>query len=397
MQQRRLKAYLELIQELLSCPSGEEWIRLRQHEDLVDAGFVQTMEQVATSLAQEGDMQRATFLHNWAGQLHHILSQTTPSPREEKSKAYLDFIQSLLGASPKEQQQLIAANQDLIGPGLFNMMRQIGAQLAAQGNREAGIYLTNLSEEMRRLWLQQHGFQSPPWNPELTDAQPKGEPASYKQTQQTTRPPTSNAPEAAGSKSQDLKPQDTKSQDAKAPSPAAQSAKPLVGNAIPDPWAEPGSSGSSGESAASKKAPVAPAATGTAPAEDDISAAVEAAATTSSAAAPSRSARSATADHVLHELNQHLAAIATALTELNERLATNPPPPPRPLWHLEALEQAHQAGWVLTTEEVEQLIQVKPKCSAKEDHYDRGNWRFVKAGKIGTQVAWRIEKLELES
>lgn len=370
MQQRRLKAYLDLIQELLSCPSGEEWIRLRQHEDLVDPSFVQTMEQVATSLAQEGDMQRATFLHNWAGQLHHILSQTTPSPREEKSKAYLDFIQSLLGASPKEQQQIIAANQDLIGPGLFSMMRQIGAQLAAQGNRDAGIYLTNLAEEMRKLWLQQHGFNALQPNSETTTQQPKAKPANYKQSQpsQSTQQSSREAPASASPESPEV-------------SSTAQSTQSVVDNSIPDPWAEPGSASERTSSNKARSAVITP----------------------GTASTPAASSLTPTpagmADRVLQELNQHLAAIATALTELNERLATNPPsppPPPRPLWHLEALEQACQAGWVLTTEEVEQLIQVKPKCSAKEDHYDRGNWRFIKAGKIGTQVAWRIEKLELE-
>lgn len=368
MQQRRLKAYLDLIQELLSCPSGEEWIRLRQNEDLVDPGFVQTMEQVATSLAQEGDMQRATFLHNWAGQLHHILSQTTPSPREEKSKAYLDFIQSLLGASPKEQQQIIAANQDLIGPGLFSMMRQIGAQLAAQGNRDAGIYLTNLAEEMRKLWLQQHGFNALQPTAETTPQQPKTKPANYKQSEpsQSRQPSTPEAPTAASSESPKA-------------SSAVQSNQSVVDTSIPDPWAEPGAVSANVPSEQAPRAVATPAATST--------------------PAASSSTPTGTADQVLQELNQHLAAIATALIELNERLATNPPsppPPPRPLWHLEALEQACQAGWVLTTEEVEQLIQVKPKCSAKEDHYDRGNWRFIKAGKIGTQVAWRIEKLGLE-
>jgi hypothetical protein len=39
MQQQQLNAYLNLIQELLTCPQGEEWIRLKQHEDLVDAQF----------------------------------------------------------------------------------------------------------------------------------------------------------------------------------------------------------------------------------------------------------------------------------------------------------------------------------------------------------------------
>lgn len=376
MQQRRLKAYLELIQELLSCPSGEEWIRLRQNEDLVDPGFVQTMEQVANSLAKEGDVQRATFLHNWAGQLHHILSQTTSSPREEKSKAYLDFIQSLLGASPKEQQQLIAVNQDLIGPGLFNMMRQIGAQLAAQGNREAGIYLTSLAEEMRKLWLQQHGFQSLQQPVEATEQQPKVKPASYKQSKSSMQQASATASEPQAS--------------TQAAS-TAKSAKSVADSSIPDPWAEPGSASDGGLAVDGI-----PVMSVEGAAIDPVVIPGVASDQNSNAANESAIASTSTTDRVLHELNQHLAAIATALVELNEKQVAHwPPSPPRPLWHLEALEQACQAGWILTTDEVEQLIQVKPKCGAKDDHYDRGNWRFVKAGKIGTQVAWRVEKLKL--
>ena len=158
MTQQRLKAYLSLIQELLTCPGGEEWIRLRQHEDLVDPGLVQTMEQVATTLAQEGNLQEAKFLHNWAGQLHHILSQpdTVATTEEPPSKAYLEFIQALLAASPQEQQKLIAANQLLITPGLVHMMRQISAQLAAEGDLDTSRYLNRLATELGKLWLHHH-------------------------------------------------------------------------------------------------------------------------------------------------------------------------------------------------------------------------------------------------
>ena len=36
MNKPSLKAYLDVIQGLLSCPQGEEWILLRQHEKLVN-------------------------------------------------------------------------------------------------------------------------------------------------------------------------------------------------------------------------------------------------------------------------------------------------------------------------------------------------------------------------
>ncbi|MBE7385728.1 MAG: hypothetical protein F6J95_030595 [Leptolyngbya sp. SIO1E4] len=65
---------------------------------------------------------------------------------------------------------------------------------------------------------------------------------------------------------------------------------------------------------------------------------------------------------------------------------------PHPLWYLEVLEQACTANWQLTTEEVEQLIGVKPHCHRDETVYQRGNWRFTKVGKLGGQTAWRVSK-----
>ena len=74
MNQQSLKAYLNLIQGLLTCPRGEEWILLRQNEKLVNKELVEVMEQVANHLSMEGDIKTAKYLHNWAGKLHHILT-----------------------------------------------------------------------------------------------------------------------------------------------------------------------------------------------------------------------------------------------------------------------------------------------------------------------------------
>ena len=80
MNQQRLRAYLDVIQGLLSCPRGEEWILLRQHQELVNPELVEVMEQVANHLTAEGDIKAAKYLHNWAGKLHHILTDTVPPP-----------------------------------------------------------------------------------------------------------------------------------------------------------------------------------------------------------------------------------------------------------------------------------------------------------------------------
>ena len=47
MEENRLQAYLELIQALLNCPSGEETQILQANSELVDEGLVQVMQQVA--------------------------------------------------------------------------------------------------------------------------------------------------------------------------------------------------------------------------------------------------------------------------------------------------------------------------------------------------------------
>ncbi|NEQ48100.1 MAG: hypothetical protein F6K00_33030 [Leptolyngbya sp. SIOISBB] len=95
-----------------------------------------------------------------------------------------------------------------------------------------------------------------------------------------------------------------------------------------------------------------------------------------------------------------LNAIATALQQLTATLSeprqsrTNPKATSlHPLWYLEVLEQACSQDWQLTTEEVEQLIGVKPHCHKDEMVCERGSWCFTKVGKLGGQIAWQVSKL----
>lgn len=59
---------------------------------------------------------------------------------------------------------------------------------------------------------------------------------------------------------------------------------------------------------------------------------------------------------------------------------------------MDILEKAEAANWILTTEEVEQLIGIKPQCHHDETSYHRGSWVFIKAGKIGPQIGWQVKK-----
>ena len=280
MNQRRLNAYLKIIQELLTCPKGEEWIRLKQHEDWVDAELVQIMEQVASQLLQEGNQQAATFLHNWAAKLHHILVKetVTSDPKEDKSRPYLSFIQALLDAPEEEKETLLTENRDLIGPGLVQTMKQVARQLQEQGADAPATYLSNLATELNQAWIEAHEFQ-----PKL--------------------------------------------------------------DKVADGAEEPQTAAPSG-------------------------------------------LQQQLAD-AMHEMTQ-------ALHQLNQTL-THQPRPANPLWYMDVLERAATAQWLLTTEEIEQLIGVKPKCHGKDSTYQRGTWTFVKTGKLGAQTAWRVTKTCLDS
>ena len=163
MNQQRLQSYIDLIQQLLACPSGEEWILLRQNESLVTPELVQVMEQVATQLANQGNVKESKFLHNLAGQIHHLfmappVSQATDDA--DQTQAYIGLIEALLACPAGAEAELFAANQHLIGPGLVQTMQQVAKQVAANGDRETAQYLQQWAEKVAHLWLQPHKLEA---------------------------------------------------------------------------------------------------------------------------------------------------------------------------------------------------------------------------------------------
>jgi hypothetical protein len=82
----------------------------------------------------------------------------------------------------------------------------------------------------------------------------------------------------------------------------------------------------------------------------------------------------------------------SVLESLMGALATNIRPR-SPLWYHEELEKAAAGGWLLTVREIKELVGVKPRCVKGSNVFVRGCWRFVKAGKVGGAVGWRVEKV----
>lgn len=79
MTTERQQQYLQLIDRLFKCPNGKEPEVLDERLDLIDAGLVQTMMQVATAMAHQDNQDGAKFLIYVARELAHQL-ELYPQP-----------------------------------------------------------------------------------------------------------------------------------------------------------------------------------------------------------------------------------------------------------------------------------------------------------------------------
>jgi len=122
MDKNRWQAYLELIQSLLSCPSGEETQTLQAHPELVDAELVQVMISVADQMAAEG-YGNSIRLRKYAVEIAHSLGMVAATPQE-----YLQFLIQLLRATaesdgnPQVVYPLLQANLDKLDDALTQVV-----------------------------------------------------------------------------------------------------------------------------------------------------------------------------------------------------------------------------------------------------------------------------------
>ncbi len=94
MKEKR-QAYLELIEALINCSSGEEESILQANSSLIDSGLVQVILQLSTKLAEQGDQQLADWLENIASYLASTIGESSAqNPLEaEAEKLFQQGIQ----------------------------------------------------------------------------------------------------------------------------------------------------------------------------------------------------------------------------------------------------------------------------------------------------------------
>ncbi|MEM1171537.1 MAG: tetratricopeptide repeat protein, partial [Cyanobacteria bacterium P01_H01_bin.35] len=93
MNEQRLTAYAQLIQQLLECPQGQESDILQKHQHLIDEGLIVVMQQYAQHLAAADQKNKAQWLLNMAERLAQLLNQSQNSVSEE---SYNTLLQQLI-------------------------------------------------------------------------------------------------------------------------------------------------------------------------------------------------------------------------------------------------------------------------------------------------------------
>jgi len=123
MDENQVRAYLNLIQLLLTCPAGEEGNILQDHWKFVDSGLIEVMQEVASRMAADGE-QNAGFLQQLAEQISQALAQGTQGGNADRNSAYLQLINALLNYPSGDEPQLLQAYSELID-GEFLQVYQI--------------------------------------------------------------------------------------------------------------------------------------------------------------------------------------------------------------------------------------------------------------------------------
>ena len=311
MDTNHLNAYVKLIEALLQCAKGEEWLLLQQHQDLIDAELLTVMAQVAQRLNAEGNAPAAKFLRYWTLQLTHMQQNTAQTPAEARSPSYLQLIQTLLGCAKGDEAAILSQHPELMDEGLVYTMKQVAAQLATQGSQDIAIYLKHLAAEIHHGWLQPN---------ERRGRAPISSPPPRVSLEPELQPPNGNS------------------------------------DAPIDPDVTTASNRHPNEARTQVAAPI------------------------TRSAPPSN-----------NQIEELLTNISNRLEKL-EVATKQHSTPHNPLWYLPILEQVDTHGWIISSEEVEQLTGTKPHCAPGDNSFVRGCWKFIKAGKIGTHSSWRVIK-----
>jgi parvulin-like peptidyl-prolyl isomerase len=143
--QQRLEAYVGLIEQLVSCPAGEEPAVLQAHQDLLDLPFLQVLGAVAEQAYQQEETRPiGEFLGQVAIQLQGAFGQAL----QERLAAYQQLVVALATCPEGETAQVLAAHPDLQDVGLVLCLGQEAGKLQVLGQGAVATRLLRLGQEL---------------------------------------------------------------------------------------------------------------------------------------------------------------------------------------------------------------------------------------------------------
>ncbi|MCC5645029.1 tetratricopeptide repeat protein, partial [Nostoc sp. CHAB 5824] len=177
MNEQRQQAYLNLIQHLLNCPTNDEFQEtLAANQELVDIGFLQTIEAVAQRFSEQGDETTANWLQGLAMQLGEALNLDNKvdlqSLSEEEIQAYFQFLMQVIQATADSNGNsqvvypLLAKNTDKLDGVLAERLRQWGTNRLREAKADEAESLAAVIVEFSNL-IQQFPLGSKASNMEI--------------------------------------------------------------------------------------------------------------------------------------------------------------------------------------------------------------------------------------
>jgi CHAT domain-containing protein/predicted LPLAT superfamily acyltransferase len=136
MNEQRAQAYVNLIEQLLTCANGEEPNILQANQELIDPEFLQMMENYATGLEQQGNNNNAAWLRNMAQQLGQYLN-----PQAGSIEEYQEFLLEVLQAEDESNDPgvvypILQRRQHLLDDTFAQVLQQWARNKFSQGKPE---------------------------------------------------------------------------------------------------------------------------------------------------------------------------------------------------------------------------------------------------------------------
>ncbi|NES75196.1 MULTISPECIES: CHAT domain-containing protein [unclassified Okeania] len=139
MNEQRLTAYAQIIQQLLECSEDRKADLLQNHQDLIDKEFITFMQQYAQYLAEAGNKNNARRLMNMAQKLTQRLNQS------QNPVSYTTLLQQLLQAESEVRAgkanksivyQILDNNRHLLNENLAHILPQYASDLITNNSPE---------------------------------------------------------------------------------------------------------------------------------------------------------------------------------------------------------------------------------------------------------------------